>query len=73
MRGGTGMTELLKTPIRYVIDTQNKKISLHREGDFEVLFFNTIDEFMHALTFIRKTNNIIWYVIPPGLIEGPHQ
>jgi hypothetical protein len=67
------MTELLKTPIRYVIDIQNKKISLHQEEDFEVLSFNTIDEFMYALTSIRKTNNIIWYVIPPGLIEGPHK
>jgi hypothetical protein len=67
------MIELLKTPIRYVIDTQNKKISLHREEDFEVLSFNTTDEFIHALTSIRKTNNIIWYVIPPGLIEGPHK
>jgi hypothetical protein len=67
------MTELLKTPIKYVVDIQNKKISLHQEEDFEVLSFNTIDEFMYALTSIRKTNNIIWYVIPPGLIEGPHK
>jgi hypothetical protein len=56
-----------------VVDIQNKKISLHQEEDFEVLSFNTIDEFMYALTDIRKTNNIIWYVIPPGLIEGPHK
>ena len=63
------MTELLKTPIKYVVDIQNKKISLHQEEDFEVLSFNTIDEFMYALTDIRKTNNIIWYVIPPGLID----
>jgi hypothetical protein len=67
------MTELLKTPIKYVVDIQNKKISLHRKKDFEVLSFNTTDEFIRALTSIRKTNNIIWYVIPPGLIEGPHQ
>jgi hypothetical protein len=65
------MTEVLKTPIRYVVDIQNKKISLHQEEDFEVLSFNTIDEFMYALTDIRKTNNIIWYVIPPGLIDPP--
>jgi hypothetical protein len=65
------MNELLETPIRYVIDIQNKKISLHQEEDFEVLSFNTIDEFVCALTSIRKTNNIIWYVIPPGLIENP--
>ena len=67
------MNELLKTPIRYVIDLQNKKISLHQEEDFEVLSFNTIDEFIDALTSIRKTNNTIWYVIPTGLIEGPHK
>jgi hypothetical protein len=70
---GTPMTELLKTPTKYVVDIQNKKISLHQEEDFEVLSFNTIDEFMYALTDIRKTNNIIWYVIPPGLIECPHK
>jgi len=29
------MTELLKTPIRYVVDIQNKKISLHQEEDFD--------------------------------------
>ena len=65
------MTELLNSSIRYVVDIQNKKISLHQEEDFEVLSFNTIDEFMYALTSIRKTNNIIWYVIPPGLINPP--
>jgi len=66
------MTELLKTPVKYVVDIQNKKISLHQEEDFEVLSFNTIDEFIYALTSIRKPNNIIWYVIPPGLIEKTH-
>jgi hypothetical protein len=55
-----------------VVDIQNKKISLHQEEDFEVLSFNTVDEFMYALTDIRKTNNIIWYVIPPGLIDPPY-
>ena len=67
------MTELLNSSIRYVVDIQNKKICLHQEEDFEVLSFNTIDEFIDALTSIRKTNNTIWYVIPPGLIEGPHK
>ena len=66
------MTELLKTPVKYVVDIQNKKISLHKKENFEVSSFNTIDEFMYALTSIRKTNNIIWYVIPPGLINPPH-
>ena len=67
------MTELLNSSIRYVVDIQNKKISLHKKENFEVSSFNTIDEFMYALTSIRKTNNIIWYVIPPGLIEGPYK
>jgi len=67
------MIELLKTPIKYVVDIPNKKISLHQKEDFEVLSFNTIDEFIDRLTSIRKTNSIIWYVIPPGLIEHPHK
>lgn len=67
------MIELLKTPIKYVVDVQNKKISLHQKEDFEVLSFNTIDDFVDSLTSIRKTNNTIWYVIPPGLIEHPHK
>jgi len=66
------MTELLKTP-KYVVDIQTKKISFYEKEGFEVLSFNTIDEFIYALTSIRKTNNIIWYVIPPGLIEVPHK
>jgi hypothetical protein len=66
------MTELLETPIKYVVDIQNKKISFHQKENFKVLSFNTIDEFIHSLTSIRKTNNTIWYVIPPGLIEKPH-
>jgi hypothetical protein len=53
------MIELLKTPTKYVVDVQNKKISLHQKEDFEVLSFNTIDEFIDALTSIRKTNNTI--------------
>ena len=65
------MIELLKTPTKYVVDVQNKKISLHQKADCEVLSFNTIDEFIDALTSIRKTNNTIWYVIPPGLIDHP--
>jgi hypothetical protein len=65
------MTELVKTPINYVVDIQNKKISFHQKENFKVLSFNTIDEFMYALTSIRKTNNTIWYAIPPGLIECP--
>ena len=67
------MSKLLKTPIKYVVDVQNKKISLYQKEDYEVLSFNTIDEFIDALTSIRKTNNTIWYVIPPGLIEHPHK
>jgi hypothetical protein len=67
------MIKLLKTPIKYVVDVQNKKITLHQKEDFEVLSFNTIDEFIDTLTSIRKTNNTIWYVIPPGLIEHPHK
>jgi hypothetical protein len=67
------MIELLKTPIKYIVDIPNKKISLHQKEDYEVLSFNTIDEFIDALTSIRKTNNTIWYVIPPGLIEPPHK
>ena len=67
------MIKLLKTPIKYVVDVQNKKISLHQKEDYEVLSFNNIDEFIDALTSIRKTNNTIWYVIPPGLIEHPHK
>jgi hypothetical protein len=65
------MTELSKTAVKYVVDIQNKTISLHSKEGFEVSSFNTINEFMYALTSIRKTNNIIWYVIPPGLIEPP--
>ena len=65
------MIELLKTPIKYIVDIPNKKISLHQKEDYEVLSFNTIDEFIDALTSIRKTNNTIWYVIPPGLIDHP--
>lgn len=65
------MTELLKTPIKYVVDIQNKKISLHQRENFEVLSFSTINEFIYTLTSIRKTNNTIWYVIPPGLIDSP--
>jgi hypothetical protein len=67
------MIELLKTPTKYVVDVQNKKISLHQKEDFEVLSFNTIDEFIDTLTSIRKTNNTIWYVIPPGLIDHPYK
>jgi hypothetical protein len=67
------MIELLKTPIKYVVDVQNKKITLHQKEDFEVLSFNTIDDFIDSLTSIRKTNSIIWYVIPPGLIERPYK
>jgi hypothetical protein len=67
------MIELLKTPIKYVVDVQNKKITLHQKEDFQVLSFNTIDDFIDSLTSIRKTNSIIWYVIPPGLIERPHE
>jgi hypothetical protein len=67
------MIELLKTPIKYIVDIPNKKISLHQKEDYEVLSFNTIDEFIDTLTSIRKTNNIIWYVIPPGLIDHPHK
>jgi hypothetical protein len=67
------MIKLLKTPIKYIVDIPNKKISLHQKEDFEVLSFNTIDEFIDALTSIRKTNSIIWYVIPPGLIEHPYK
>lgn len=65
------MIKLLKTPIKYIVDIPNKKISLHQKEDFEVLSFNSIDEFIDALTSIRKTNNTIWYVIPPGLIDHP--
>ena len=65
------MIELLKTPIKYIVDIPNKNISLHQKEDYEVLSFNTIDEFIDALTSIRKTNNTIWYVIPPGLIDRP--
>lgn len=65
------MTEFINNSIRYVVDIQNKTISLHSKEDFEVSSFNTINEFMYALTYIRKTNNIIWYVIPPGLIDPP--
>ena len=65
------MIELLKTPIKYIVDIPNKKISLHQKEDYEVLSFNSIDEFIDALTSIRKTNNTIWYVIPPGLIDRP--
>jgi len=65
------MIDYTLTPARYVIDIQNKKISIHQEQVFKVLYFNTIDEFVYALASIRKTNNIIWYVTPPGLIECP--
>ena len=65
------MIELLKTPIKYIVDIPNKKISLHQKEDYEVLSFNTIDEFIDALTSIRKTNSTIWYVILPGLIDHP--
>jgi hypothetical protein len=65
------MIELIKTPIKYIVDIPNKNISLHQKEDYEVLSFNTIDEFIDALTSIRKTNNTIWYVIPPGLIDHP--
>jgi hypothetical protein len=67
------MIELLKTPIKYIVDIPNKKISLHQKEDYEVLSFNTIDDFIDSLTAIRKTNSIIWYVIPPGLIEHPYK
>jgi hypothetical protein len=65
------MIEPLKTPTKYVVDVQNKKITIHKKEDFEVLSFNTIDNFMDSLTSIRKTNSTIWYVIPPGLYEPP--
>jgi hypothetical protein len=67
------MIELLKTPTKYVVDVQNKKITLHQKENFEILSFNTIDDFIDSLTSIRKTNSIIFYVIPPGLIEHPHK
>lgn len=65
------MFELLNTPIKYTVDISNKKISSHKKEDYEVLTFSNIDRFIDALTDIRKTNNTILYVIPPGLIDPP--
>ena len=65
------MFELLNTPIQYTVDISNKKIWLHKKEDYEVLTFSNIDRFIDTLTDVRKTNNTIWYVIPPGLIDPP--
>lgn len=62
-----------KLSTRYVVDIQNKKISIHQNEDFKIVYFNTIDDFIYSLKTIRETNNTIWYVIPPGLIDKPRK
>ena len=64
------LQELFSKP-SYTINISSKEIT-HQSFSFsEKRTYYEIDHFIKVMEDLRKSDEMLWYVIPPGLIDPP--